>query len=113
MQAQTCALWVTSYDKDFTLRGKEWVSTQGPSGPCGVMETAVFSSALYNSHGQEIRFNRYRTRHSVTKKNAPQCATGEDKEYALVLEKPQYTACVYIDFSPQPFGWSVWQPTSP
>ena len=21
----TCALWVNSYDKDFTLRGKEWV----------------------------------------------------------------------------------------
>src|SRR4029453_888276 len=72
MQARTCTLWVTSYDKDFMLKGTEWVSTQGPSGPCGIMETAVFSSSLYNSHGQEIRFNRCRTRHSVTKKNAPQ-----------------------------------------
>ena len=89
MQAQTCALWVKSYDKDFTLRGKEWVSTRGPSGPCGVMETAVFSSTLYNSHGQEIRFNRYRTRHSVTKKHAPRCQAGEDKDYVFVLEKPR------------------------
>jgi hypothetical protein len=100
MQARTCALWVNSYEKDFTLRGTEWVSTQGPSGPCGVMETAVFSSTLYDSHGQEIRFNRYQTRHSVTKKNAPQCTTGEDKEYVLVLEKPRYTDCMYIDLSP-------------
>ena len=22
--ARTCALWITSYDKDFTLRGTEW-----------------------------------------------------------------------------------------
>jgi len=113
MQARTCALWVTSYDKDFTLRGTEWVSTQGPSGPCGVKETAVFSSPLYDSHGQAIRFNRYQTRHSVTKKQAPRCTAGEDKDYVLVLEKPRYTDCVYIDFSPQPFGWSVWQPTAP
>ena len=35
MQARTCALWITNYDKDFTLRGMAWVSTQGPSGPCG------------------------------------------------------------------------------
>jgi hypothetical protein len=62
MQAQTCALWVTSYDKDFTLRGTEWVSTQGPSGPCGIVETAVLSRTLYDSHGQEIRFNQYRVR---------------------------------------------------
>src|SRR2546425_10735586 len=113
MQARTCALWVTSYDKNFTLRGTEWVSTQGPSGPCGVMETTVLSSTLYDSHGQAIRFNRYQTRHSVTKKHAPQCTAGEDKDYVLVLEKPRYTDCVYIDFSPQTFGWSVWQPSSP
>ena len=113
MQARTCALWVNSYDKDFTLRGTEWVSTQGPSGPCGIMETAVFSRTLYNSQGQDIRFNRYRTRYSVTKKNAPRCHAGEDKEYIFVLEKPRYTDCVYIDLSPQPFGWSVWQPPSP
>jgi hypothetical protein len=113
MQARTCALWVTSYDKDFTLRGTEWVSTQGPSGPCGVMETTVLSSTLYDSHGQAIRFNRYQTRHSVTKKHAPRCTAGEDKDYVLVLEKPRYTDCVYIDFSPQTFGWSVWQPSSP
>jgi hypothetical protein len=100
MQARTCALWVNSYEKDFTLRGTEWVSTQGPSGPCGVMETAVFSSTLYDSHGQEIRFNRYQTRHSVTKKHAPQCTTSEDKEYVLVLEKPRYTDCVYLELSP-------------
>ncbi len=60
-----------------------------------------------------IRFNRYQTRHSVTKKQAPRCTAGEDKDYVLVLEKPRYTDCVYIDFSPQPFGWSVWQPTAP
>jgi hypothetical protein len=48
MQARTCVLWVTSYDKDFTLRGTEWVSTQGPSGPCGIVETAVFSRTLYD-----------------------------------------------------------------
>jgi hypothetical protein len=113
MQARTCALWVTSYDKDFTLRGTEWVSTQGPSGPCGVRETAVFSSPLYDSHGQAIRFNRYQTRYRVTKKQAPRCTAGEDKDYVLVLEKPRYTDCVYLDFSPQPFGWSVWQPTAP
>jgi hypothetical protein len=108
MQARTCALWVTSYEKDFTLRGTEWVSTQGPSGPCGIVETAVLSRTLYDSHGQEIRFHRYRTRHSVTKKQAPRCTAGEDKDYILVLEKPQYTECVYLDFSPQTFGWSVW-----
>jgi len=108
MQARTCALWVTSYDKDFTLRGTEWVSTQGPSGPCGVRETAVFSSTLYDSHGQAIRFNRYQTRHSVTKKQAPRCTAGEDKEYVFVMEKPRYADCAYIDFSPQTFGWSVW-----
>src|SRR2546422_5504256 len=113
MQARTCALWVTSYAKDFTLRGTEWVSTQGPSGPCGVRETAVLSSTLYDSHGQAIRFNRYQTRYSVTKKHAPQCTAGEDKDYVLVLEKPRYTDCVYIDFSPQTFGWSGWQPSSP
>ena len=113
MQAQTCALWVTSYDKDFTLRGTEWVSTQGPSGPCGVMETAVLSHTLYDSHGQEVQFNRYRIRQTVTKKHAPRCTTGEDKEYVLVLEKPRYADCVYIDFSPWTFGWSVWQPTAP
>lgn len=113
MQARTCALWVTSYDKEFALRGTEWVSTQGPSGPCGVMETAVFSRSLHDSHGQEIRFNRYQIRHSVTKKHAPRCTAGEDKEYVLVLEKPRYADCVYIDFSPQTFGWSVWQPSSP
>jgi hypothetical protein len=108
MQARTCALWVTSYDKEFTLRGTEWVSTQGPSGPCGIMETAVLSSTLSNSQGQDIRFNRYRTRQSVTKKNASLCRAGEDKEYVFVLEKPRYTDCVYLDFSPQTFGWSVW-----
>ena len=113
MQARTCALWVTSYDKGFTLRGTEWVSIQGPSGPCGVIETAVFSSPLYDSHGKAIRFNRYQTRHRVTKKHAPRCIAGEDKEYVLVLEKPRYTDCVYIDFSPQTFGWSVWQPSPP
>jgi len=113
MQARTCALWVTSYDKDFTLRGTEWVSTQGPSGPCGVTETAVFSSPLYDSHGQAIRFNRYHARHNVTKKQAPWCTAGEDKDYVLVLEKPRYTGCVYLDLSSQPFGWSVWQPTAP
>ena len=113
MQARTCALWITSYDKDFTLRGKDWMSTRGPSGPCGVMETAVFSSTLYNSQGQAIRFNRYHTRYSVTKKNAPLCHADEDKEYIFVLEKPRYTDCVYIDLSPQPFGWSVWQPPLP
>jgi len=69
MQARTCVLWVTSYDKDFTLRGTEWVSTR--EGPCGVMETVVFSSILYDSHGHDIRFHRYRTRHSVTKNCAP------------------------------------------
>jgi hypothetical protein len=88
LQERTCALWVTSYDKDFTLRGTEWVSTQGPSGPCGIVETAVLSRTLYDSHGQEIRFNRYRTRHSVTKKQAPRCTADEDKDYILVLEKP-------------------------
>jgi hypothetical protein len=113
MQARTCSLWVQSYDKDFTLRGTEWVSTQGPSGPCGIMETAVLSSTLYDSHGQAIRFNRYQTRHRVTKKQAPRCTAGEDKDYVLVLEKPRYTECMYIDFSPQSFGWSVWQPTAP
>ena len=112
MQARTCALWVNSYEKDFTRRGTEWVSTQGPSGPCGVMETAVLSHTLYDSHGQEIRFNQYRVRHSVTKKHAPRCTAGEDKDYILVLEKPQYTDCVYLDFSPQTFGWSVWSPTA-
>jgi hypothetical protein len=113
MQARTCTLWVTSYDKDFTLRGTEWVSTQGPAGPCGVMETAVFSSPLYNSQGQEMRFNRYRTQHIVTKKNAPLCQAAEDKEYVFVLEKPRYAECVYIDFSPWTFGWSWWQPRAP
>jgi hypothetical protein len=108
MQARTCSLWVQSYDKDFTLRGTEWVSTQGPSGPCGIMETAVLSSTLSNSQGQDIRFNRYRTRHIVTKKQAPRCTAGEDKEYVFVMEKPRYTDCAYIDFSPQTFGWSVW-----
>ena len=112
MQARTCALWVTSYNKDFTLHGTEWVSTQGPSGPCGIVETAVFSRTLYDRHGQGIRFNRYQIRHSVTKKQTAQCTAGEDKDYILVLEKPQYTECVYIDFSPQPFGWSGWQPTA-
>jgi hypothetical protein len=113
MQARTCALWVTSYDKDFTFRGTEWVSTQGPSGPCGIVETAVLSHTLYDSHGQEIRFNRYRIRYSVTKKQAPPCSAGEDKDYVLVLEKPRYADCVYIDFSPWTFGWSVWQPRTP
>jgi hypothetical protein len=108
MQARTCALWVTSYDKEFTLRATEWVSTQGPSGPCGIKETAVFSRSLHDSHGQEIRFNRYQIRHSVTKKHALRCTTAEDKDYVLLLEKPQYTDCVYLDFSPQTFGWSVW-----
>jgi hypothetical protein len=108
MQARTCALWVTSYDKEFTLRGTEWVSTQGPAGLCGVRETAVFSSTLYDSHGQAIRFNRYHIRRSVTKKQAPRCTAGEDKGYVLVLEKPRYTDSLYIDFSPQTFGWSVW-----
>ena len=117
MQAQTCALWVTSADKDFTLRGTEWVSTQGPSGPCGVLETAVLSSPIYNRHGQAIRFNAYRTRHRVTTPTAPRCATAEDtaedKDYVFVLEKPRYTACMYIDFSPSTFGWSLWQPRPP
>ena len=112
LQARTCALWVTSYEKDFTLRGTEWVSTQGPSGPCGVMETAVLSHTLYDSHGQEIRFNQYRVRHSVTKKHAPRCTAGEDQDYVLVLEKPRYADCMYLDFSPQTFGWSVWSPTA-
>ena len=113
MQARTCALWVTSYDKDFTFRGTEWVSTQGPSGPCGVTETAVLSQTLYDRHGQEIRFNRYQIRHSVIKKQGPQCTAGEDKDYVLALEKPRYADCVYLDFSPQTFGWSVWQPGAP
>jgi hypothetical protein len=113
MQARTCALWVNSYARDFTLRGKEWVSTQGPYGSCGFVDTAVFSSSLYNSQGQEIRFNRYRTRQIVTKKNAPLCSAGEDQEYIFVLEKPRYADCVYIDFSPWTFGWSLWQPRSP
>jgi hypothetical protein len=113
MQARTCALWVNSYDKDFTLRGKEWVSTQGPAGPCGIIEAAVFSSPISNSQGQAIRFNRYHTRHIVTKKNAPLCTTAEDKEYVFALEKPRYAECVYIDFSPWTFGWSWWQPRAP
>ena len=113
MQARTCALWVNSYDKDFTLRGTEWVSTQGPAGPCGVTETAVFSNPFYNSQGQEIRFNRYRTQYIMTKKNAPLCTVAEDKEYVFLLAKPHYAECVYIDFSPWTFGWSWWQPRAP
>jgi hypothetical protein len=113
MQARTCALWVTSYDKEFTLREQEWVSTQGPTGPCGIIETAVFSSPFYNSQGQAIRLNRYRTHHIVTKKNAPLCQASEDKEYVFMLEKPRYTACEYLDFSPWTFGWSWWQPRAP
>ena len=31
-----------------------------------------------------------------------------DLQAVLVLEKPRYTDCMYIDFSPQTFGWSVW-----
>jgi hypothetical protein len=89
------------------------LSTRGPYGPCGFIDTAVFSGSLYNSQGQEIRFNRYRTRQIVTKKNAPLCRAGEDEEYVFVLEKPQYADCVYIDFSPWTFGWSLWQPRSP
>src|SRR5262249_49355800 len=108
MQARTCTLWVTSYDKEFTLRGTEWVSTQGPSGPCGIVETDVLSRTLYDSHGQEIRFNQYRIRHNVSKKHAPRCTADADKDYVLVLEKPRYAECMYIDFSPQTFGWSVW-----
>ena len=98
LQERTCALWVNSYDKDFTLRGTEWVSTQGPSGPCGITETAVLSHTLYDRHGQGIRFNRYRSQQSVTKKQAPQCTAGEDKDYGLALEKPRYADCVYLDF---------------
>jgi hypothetical protein len=113
LQAQTCALWVTSYDKAFTLRGTEWVSTQGPTGPCGVIETAVFSHPVSNSHGHDIRFNRYRIHHRVTKNNAPHCTAGKAKDYVFLLEKPRYTECVYIDFSPWTFGWSWWQPRSP
>jgi hypothetical protein len=113
MQARTCTLWVTSYAKDFTLRGTEWVSTQGPAGPCGVIETAVFSRPIANSQGQAIRFNRYRTHHTVTKNNAPLCTAAEDKDYVFVLEKPRYAECVYIDFSPWTFGWSWWQPRAP
>jgi hypothetical protein len=89
MQARTCALWGTNYDKDFTLRGTEWVSTRGLEGPCGVMETAVFSSTLYDSHGQDIRFHRYRTRHRVAKHRAPQYTVGEDHDYVVVLDKPR------------------------
>ena len=113
MQARTCTLWVTSYAKDFTLRGTEWVSTQGPAGPCGVVETAVFSSPISNSQGQAIRFNRYRIHHTVTKKNTPLCQAAEDKEYVFVVEKPRYAECVYLDFSPWTFGWSWWQPRAP
>jgi len=29
------------------------------------------------------------------------------------VEKPRYADCVYLDFSPQTFGWSVWQPGAP
>ena len=79
MQARTCALWVTSYDKDFTLRGTEWVSTQGLSGPCGIVETAVFSRTLYDSHGREIRFNQYRARHTVTKNRPHSVPPGRTK----------------------------------
>src|SRR5215813_9308054 len=52
---------------------------------------------LYDRHGQAIRFNRYRTRQSVTKKQVPQCTAGEDKDSVLALEKPRYADCVYLD----------------
>ena len=81
--------------------------------PCGITETTVLSHTLYDRHGQGIRFNRYRSRQSVTKKQAPQCTAGEDKDYVLALEKPRYADRVYLDFSPQTFGWSVWQLGAP
>ena len=54
-----------------------------------------------------------RTRQIVTKKNAPHCRASKDEEYVFVLEKPRSADCVYIDFSPWTFGWSLWQPRSP
>jgi hypothetical protein len=113
MQSRTCSVWVKSYEQKFYLHGKEWISKSGPYGECGVIDTAVFSNTLSNSKGQETRFNRYRARQVMTRKNAPQCQQEHEKEYLFVLEKPWYVDCEYIDFSPLTFGWNFWTPSSP
>jgi hypothetical protein len=113
MQSRTCSVWVKSYEQKFSLHGKEWISQSGPSGECGVIDTAVFSNTLSNSQGQETRFNRYRTKQVMTRKNVPQCQQDNEKDYIFVLEKPWYVDCEYIDFSPLTFGWNFWTPTSP
>ena len=113
MQSRTCSVWVKSYEQKFSLHGKEWISQSGPYGECGVIDTAVFSNTLLNSQGQETHFNRYRTRQIMTRKNAPQCQQGHEKDYLFVLEKPWYVDCEYIDFSPLTFGWNFWTPSSP
>ena len=112
-QARTCTVWVQSTTKTFTLRGKEWISRQGPSGPCGVMETAVLSHPLTNRDEHITHFQRYSVRQTVTRPQAPYCPAEEAKDYGFVVEPPWYADCAYLDFSPLSFGWSVWPPRAP
>jgi hypothetical protein len=113
VQSSTCSVWVNSYKRVFRLRGNEWMSQQGPSGPCGLTETHILSNPLVDSKGQITHFNRYRTS-QISKSNNPLlCKESSHKEYLFVLEKPWYADCVYIDFSPMTFGWGFWNPRSP
>ena len=113
VQSSTCSVWVNSYTRVFRLRGNEWVSQQGPSGPCGVTETHILSNPLVDSKGHITHFNRYSTSHISTSKHPLLCKESSHKEYLFVLEKPWYADCVYIDFSPRTFGWGFWNPRSP
>jgi hypothetical protein len=113
VQSRTCSVWVNSYEREFRLRGNEWMSQRGPYGACGLIETHILSDTLLDSKGQITHFNRYRTR-QISKINKPLlCKESYQKEYIFVLEKPWYADCVYIDFSPMTFGWSFWNPRFP
>lgn len=113
VQSSTCSIWIESYERAFRLRGNEWISQNGPYGPCGLIETHVLNNQLVDSKGQTTHFNRYRIS-KISKKNNPLlCKENYEKEYLFVLEKPWYADCVYIDFSPMTFGWDFWNPRFP
>ena len=113
MQSSTCAVWVTSAARVFRVRGKAWVSQQGPSGACGVTETHMLSDPLVDSQGHITHFNRYSISATSTRRPPLLCTANAHKEYRFVLEQPWYADCVYIDLSPMTFGWGLWNPRSP
>ena len=102
-ELRTCKVWVNSYDETFTrsIRSPHWVSNEGPSGPCGVVNIDVLKKV---SSGN-FDFWVYDTKRIVTNKEAKEFGDllhckdkPEPKMFYDWKQTENFLACDYIKF---------------